>query len=167
MAESAFAGDFVWQPDPAVVGQANLTRFMRRVGAHSLDALIPRSLEDVSAFWDAVLADLDIRFYEPYTGVADFSAGIERPRWCVDGVMNISHNCLDKWLDGGRGAAVAVRWEGEEGATRSLTYAELNAEACRAANALRELGLGKGDAIGLFMPMVQNQTVVWINVISA
>lgn len=154
MSESAFAGEFVWWPDPAVVEQANLTRFMRRIGARTLEDLTPRSLDDVTAYWDAVLADLDIQFYEPYTRVADFSQGIERPRWCVDGVMNITHNCLDKWLAAGRGDAVALRWEGEEGATRNLSYAELNAEVCRAANGLRALGLGKGDAIGLFMPMV-------------
>ncbi len=154
MSEFAFAGDFVWQPDPAVVERSNLARFMRRLGASTLDDLVPRSLEDVSAFWDAVFADLDIRFYEPYAQVADFSQGIERPRWCVGGALNITYNCLDKWLDAGRGASVALRWEGEEGATRTLTYAELNAEVCRAANAFRSLGLGKGDPIGLFMPMI-------------
>lgn len=159
MSEFAFAGDFVWQPDPTVMEQANLTRFMRRVGARTLDDLAPRSLDAVAAFWDAVFADLDIQFYEPYTKVADFSAGIERPRWCVDGVMNIAHNCLDKWIAAGRGDAIALRWEGEEGThapetVRTLTYAQLNAEVCRAANALRELGLGKGAAIGLFMPMI-------------
>jgi acetyl-CoA synthetase len=154
MSESAFTAEFVWQPDPAVVERANLVRFMRRVGAVSFDDLIPRSLEDVSAFWDAVLADLEIEFYQPYTQVADFSRGIEWPQWCVDGVMNIAHNCLDKWIAAGRGDAVALRWEGEDGATRALTYSEFNAEVCRAANAFRELGLGKGDAVGLFMPMV-------------
>ncbi len=70
------------------------------------------------------------------------------------GMMNITHNCLDKWIAAGRGDVVALRWEGEDGSTRNLTYAELNAEVCRAANAFRELGLGKGDAIGLYMPMV-------------
>ena len=71
MSEFAFAGEFVWQPDPAVVERSNLTRFMRRVGAASLDDLVPRSLDDVVAFWDAVLADLDIQFYEPYSRVVD------------------------------------------------------------------------------------------------
>lgn len=152
---SEFAsGAFVWRPDPAVVEKTNLTRFMRRVGARSLDDLTPRSLDDVGNFWNAVFADLDIEFYRPYRQIADFSRGIERPTWCVGGVMNIVHNCLDKWIARGRGGAVALRWEGEEGRTRALTYSELNAEVCRAANAFRELGLGKGDAIGLFMPMV-------------
>ncbi len=149
-----FASDFVWRPDPAIASQTNLARFMRKLRASTLEELAPRSLDDVARFWDAVMADLDIQFYRPYTQIADFSRGIEWPTWCVDGVMNIAHNCLDKWLAAGRGGAVAVRWEGEEGATKTLTYAELNAEVCRAANAFRALGLGKGDAIGLFMPLV-------------
>ena len=71
--------------------------------------------------------------------------------------MNIVHNCVDKWV--GAGLVPAQRstcmclWEGEEGTTKSLTYKELYQEVNRCANALRSLGLGKGDAIGLFMPM--------------
>jgi acetyl-CoA synthetase len=154
MADFAFGGEFVWWPDPGAVERANLTRFMRTVGAASLDELIPRSLEDVSRFWDAVLSDLDIQFYHPYSQIADFSRGIEWPAWCVDGVMNVAHNCLDKWLAVGAGGRVAVRWEGEEGATRILTYAELAREVAKAANGLRALGIGKGEAVGLFMPMI-------------
>ena len=115
MSESAFASDFVWQPDPAVVERSNLARFMRRAGAQSLADLIPRSLDDVIVFWDNVLTDLGIQFDKPYSQVADFSRGIEWPVWCVGGQMNITHNCLDKWIAAGRGDAIALRWEGEEG----------------------------------------------------
>lgn len=65
MAEFSFGSEFVWWPDPAVVEQTNLMCFMRRHGITTLDGLIPHSLEDVARFWDAVLADLDIQFYEP------------------------------------------------------------------------------------------------------
>jgi len=154
MAEISFGGEFVWWPDPAVVEQTNLMQFMRRHGITTLDGLIPHSLEDVATFWEAVLADLDIQFYEPYRQIADFSRGIEWPAWCVGGSMNIVHNCLDKWLAAGAGERIALRWEGEEGATRILTYAELARQVNRCANALRALGFKRGDAIGLFMPMV-------------
>jgi len=154
MAEFSFGSEFVWWPDPAVVEQTNLMCFMRRHGITTLDGLIPHSLEDVARFWDAVLADLDIQFYEPYREIADFSRGIEWPAWCVGGSMNIVHNCLDKWLAAGAGERIALRWEGEEGATRILTYAELARQVNRCANALRALGFKRGDAIGLFMPMV-------------
>jgi acetyl-CoA synthetase len=71
----------------------------------------------------------------------------------VGGRMNIVHNLVDKYVQDGRGDRPALVWEGEEGATRTLTYQQLYGEVNKAANALRSLGLGKGDAIGLFMPM--------------
>lgn len=153
MSDFTGGGEFVWWPNEADAEQTNLARFMRSYGVSSPEGLIPGSLDEVARFWDAVLRELDIQFYEPYSRVADFSRGIEWPSWCVDGVMNISHNCLDKWLSSA-GDRIALRWEGEEGATRTLTYRELAQEVNRMANALRSLGCGRGDAIGLFLPMV-------------
>ena len=74
MAEFSFGGEFVWWPDPAVVEQTNLRRFMRRQGITTLDGLIPRSLDDVSTFWEAVLADLDIQFYRAIPPASPISA---------------------------------------------------------------------------------------------
>ena len=107
----------------------------------------------MNRYWSSVLADLDIQFYQPFTQVVDCSRGIEWPVWCVGGQMNIVQNCLDRWLDGPVAQRVAVDWEGEEGSTRTLTYAELAQEVNQAANALRELGCRKGSSVGLFMPM--------------
>jgi acetyl-CoA synthetase len=148
-----FGGDFVWWPDPQLAAEAQLTHFMRRFGYPTLADLVPQTLDDVTRYWDHVLTDLDIQFSRPYTRVADFSRGNAWPTWCVDGQMNITHNCLDKWLAQGAGDRVALRWEGEEGATRSLTYAELTAAVNQTANALLELGCGRGCSVGLFMPM--------------
>src|SRR5690606_26402064 len=108
---------------------------------------------DVAWFTDAVLRFLDIRFYEPYSKVVDLSEGIQFPKWCVGGKMNIVHNCIDKWTSTEGGKKKAVVFEGEEGVTRVITYEELYKEVNKAANALRALGLGKGDAVGIFMPM--------------
>ncbi len=148
-----FGGEIVWRPTEDYVADAHLTQFMRRHGISDFAALIRRANEDVSWFTAAVLDYLDIRFYRPFEQVVDLSAGIELPRWCVGGRMNIVHNCLDKYMGTPTERAPAVVWEGEEGACRSLTYGELYRQVNQAANALRSLGLGKGDAIGLFMPM--------------
>ncbi len=149
-----FGGEIVWRPTPDTIERSNLTRFMRRHGIGSWDELMARSTTDVAWFTDAVLEFLDVRFRVPYTQVVDLSDGIEWPRWCVDGRMNIVDNCVDKWAaDPATRGRPALIWEGEEGATRTLTYGELAAEVNRCANALRGLGLGKGDAMGLFMPM--------------
>ncbi|MBE2193649.1 MAG: AMP-binding protein, partial [Anaerolinea sp.] len=126
---------------------------MRQHGIRDFAELMYRSTTDIAWFSEAVLRYLDIRFYLPYTQVVDLSDGIQFPRWCVDGKMNIVHNCLDKRQTPAERSRIAITWEGEEGATRSLTYAELYKQVNKTANGLRSLGLGKGDAIGLFMPM--------------
>lgn len=149
-----FGGEIVWRPTPDTIERSNLTRFMRRHGIGSWDELMARSTSDVAWFTDAVLEFLDVRFRVPYTQVVDLSNGIEWPRWCVGGRMNIVDNCVNKWAaDPNTRGRPALIWEGEEGTTRTLTYGELAAEVNRCANALRGLGLGKGDAMGLFMPM--------------
>lgn len=155
-----FGGEIVWRPAPEDVERAHLTAFMRRHGLHTFDELMNRSTGDVAWFTDAILQYLDIQFYKPYTQVLDLSGGIQFPRWCVDGNMNIVHNLLDKRVAPQRPGSpafdpgkTALQWEGEEGGTRSLSYLELYQQTNQAANALRSLGIGKGDAVGLFMPM--------------
>ncbi|MEX2402196.1 MAG: AMP-binding protein, partial [Rhodothermales bacterium] len=148
-----FGQEFVWHPDEDAVRQTNLYAFMQRYGITSYDELMERSVSDVAWFWDAVLDDLGIAFYEPYTQVVDLSGGIQRPEWCVGGVMNIVHNLLDKWQRTPTRRLDALRWESEDGSTRSLTYGELHETVCRCANGLRQLGVSKGDVVGLYMPM--------------
>ena len=148
-----FGGEIVWKPQPEQVEHANLTRFMRLHGIQDFEHLVQRSTQDVAWFTDAVLKFLDIQFYEPYSKVVDLQDGIQFPKWCVDGKMNIVHNCVDKYQSSRNSEQIAIAFEGEEGITRKLSYFELNKEVNKAANALRALGLGKGDAIGIFMPM--------------
>jgi len=127
---------------------------MEQHGIASYAELQQRSTQDIAWFTDAVLKYLDIQFQHLYSQVVDLSPGPQRPTWCVGGQLNIVFNCVDKWAaqpeTRGRKALI---WEGEEGTTRSMTYGELAAEVNRCANALRSLGLGKGDGIGLYMPM--------------
>jgi acetyl-CoA synthetase len=146
--------EFVWWPTPEQVERSHLTRFMERHAIPSLDVLMRRSTADIAWFWDAVLDYLDIRFFEPYTQILDLSEGLPWARWCVGGQLNIVHNCLGKWIGSPTQNRAALRWEGEEGGSRVLTYRDLYWEVNRLANALRDLGLGKGDAVGLYMPMV-------------
>jgi acetyl-CoA synthetase len=154
-----FGGEIVWKPTQAQIEHANLTKFMRLHNIKDFNELMGKSTSDVAWFTDAVLKFLDIQFYEPYSKVVDLSEGIQFPKWCVDAKMNIVHNCVDKWTaDDGPQTTVnsqrsAVIFEGEEGITRTLTYEQLHKEVNKTANALRSLGLGKGDAIGIFMPM--------------
>jgi len=152
--EFSFGGEIVWRPTIEGIEHANLTGFMREHGIGAFEELMRRSTSDVAWFTEAVLKYLDIQFYKPYSQVIDISKGIQFPKWCVGGEMNIVHNLLDKRQKSEmERQKIALLWEGEEGTTRSLTYQELYERVNKAANALRSLGLGKGDAIGLFMPM--------------
>lgn len=143
----------VWHPTPAYRERAHLTKFM---GAHDIPtfgALLERARGDVAWFTDALLDYLEIEFSHPYAQVVDLSAGIAWPEWCVEGRMNIIHNCLDKRLGTPLEGQPALIYESEEGQVRSLTYQELTHRVNQIANALRALGLGAGDAVGLYMPM--------------
>jgi acetyl-CoA synthetase len=148
-----FGGEIVWRPTPEQIARSNLRQFMTRHGTLSFDDLMKRSTEDVAWFWDTVIKDLSIEFYEPYRQVVDLSRGYPWARWCVGGVMNIVHNCLDKYIGTPKENQIALKWEGEKEETRTLSYGELYREVNRLANGLRALGLKNGDAIGLFMPM--------------
>ncbi len=149
-----FGGEIVWNPTPDHIENANLTAFMRQHDIPDFETLMRRSTEDVPWFTDAVLKYLDIDFYEPYSEVANFDKGIQWAQWCVGAKMNIVHNCVDKYIGTPTEHAAAFLWEGEEGESRTITYGELYRQTNQAANALRALGLGKGDAVGIYMPMI-------------
>jgi acetyl-CoA synthetase len=148
-----FGGEIAWRPSAEVIAGSRLQQFIDRYGLRSYEDLLARSTTDVRWFWNAVIDDLDIEFYAPYSDVLDLSAGIARPRWCVGGELNIVHNCLDKRIGTPTEHKTVVRWEGEDGTTLALTYGELTRSVNRCANGLRALGIGRGDRIALFLPM--------------
>jgi acetyl-CoA synthetase len=162
---SAQAGEFVWHPSPELIAQSNLQQFIDKHQLGSYDQLMQKSTTDIAWFWDTMLGDLDIQFYKPYSRVVDLSDGKPWAKWCVDGEMNIVHNLLDKYVDTPTDKKLAIKSEIEDGTTRELTYKELRDQVDRMANSLRSLGLGKGDAIGVFMPMVPEIVVAMLAII--
>jgi len=161
-----FGGEIVWRPTPDYVNRSHLKQFMDRHRLASFDALMQRSTSDVAWFTDALLKYLDIQFQQPYRQVVDLSRGIAWPRWCVDGKLNIVYNCVDKYQkDSKLARRPAVIWEGEEGQTQTLSYSDLYLEVNRCASMLRLFGFGKGDAIGLFMPMTPEIVVALLAIV--
>jgi len=138
---------------------------MDRHGVRDFAELLHRSTSDPEWFWPAVLDDLGIEFYRRYSTVLDSSNGPAWPRWCVGGELNIVHNCLDKWMATAVEERVALRWEGEEGDVRHLTYWELWWTVNLCAAGLRRLGVGKGDRVALFMPMCPELVIAFFAVI--
>jgi acetyl-CoA synthetase len=153
-----------WRPTPAQAATSYLGRFMAAQGLQDYDALLARSVREPEWFWQAVVTDLGLEWYTPYERVLDLSAGVPFAQWFVGGRYNYVHNAVDRHARSARSDAAAIVWEGEDGAVRTLTYAELDAEVCRLANGLRALGIRKGDRVGIFMPMVPETAVATLAV---
>jgi acetyl-CoA synthetase len=83
-------------------------------------------------------------------------------KWFSDGTINASYNCLDRHVEAGRGDKVAYHWRGEEGEEREVTYADLHQDVQRFANALKAMGIGKGDVVGIFLPMIPEVVVAML-----
>jgi acetyl-CoA synthetase len=154
--------NYVWKPSAAVVDYSNVGRLMRRHRIGSYRELIDRSTGEIEWFWRAVVEDLDIEFYRPFEAVLDSSGGIAWTTWFRGGTINLAHHCLDRHAQSARREHVAVIAEGEDGVVRRLSYGELHAETCRLANALERLGIGQGDAVGLYLPMIPEAVISFL-----
>ncbi|MEA2474526.1 MAG: acetyl-CoA synthetase [Thermoleophilaceae bacterium] len=152
--------ELAWEPTPEYVERANVSRLMRGLGVDSINELRRRSVEDVSWYWDAVVKDLGIEFATPYGRVLDDSRGAPWATWFEGGRVNLVHNCVDRWAEReDTRDRVALIGESETGHARALTFGELRAEVDRAAAGLTEAGVGRGDAVGVFMPMVPEAVI--------
>lgn len=115
---------------------------------------------DRLAFW-ARQAER-VSWASPFTDVLDWSQA-PFAKWFVGGTLNVAYNCVDRHVDAGHGDRVAIHWEGEPvGDRRSLTYAELRDEVCRAANALTGLGLRAGDRVAIYLPMIPEAVIAML-----
>lgn len=146
--------EIVWQPSEDLIASSNLTTFLRRHDLPDYDALVSRADGDPEWFWSAVMDFFDFRFATPCSQILDVSRGIPWARWCVGGTGNVVMNCLDRRIEAGEGAREAVVWEAETGERRSWSYDELNRETCRLASGLSSLGIGRGDVVAIYMPML-------------
>jgi acetyl-CoA synthetase len=123
------------------------------------DSLYREAEADPEAFWARQAREL-------LTWAKDFETTLEWDlpfsRWFVGGQLNVSFNCLDRHVDAGHGDRVAFHWEGEPGDTRTITYADLLSEVQRFANALKDLGVAKGDRVAIYMPMIPELPVAML-----
>ncbi|WP_319592677.1 acetate--CoA ligase [Protaetiibacter intestinalis] len=125
-----------------------------------------RAAEDPEAFWVEAARRLD--WDTPFTRGLDWTPALAddgtlrppRAEWFADGTLNVAVNCVDRHVDAGLGDKVAFHWEGEPGDTRSLTFAELQREVAKAANALAELGIRRGDRVVVYLPVLLETVIV-------
>ncbi|MCG6957798.1 MAG: acetate--CoA ligase [Gemmatimonadetes bacterium] len=117
-----------------------------------------RARSDREAYWEEWARELD--WFEPWHTVLEWKPPFAK--WFLGGKINVSHNCLDRHLNGPRRDKIALLWEGEPGDTRSYTYAELHLEVAKFANALKALGVGKGDRVTIYLPMIPEAAVAML-----
>jgi acetyl-CoA synthetase len=147
--QSVLQEDRVFPPSGAFVKQATLK-------AAELQSMYDKAAGDYVGFW-ADLATAEINWHTPFSVPLDDSRA-PNYRWFTDGRLNVSHNCLDVHL-ARRGGKVAVIFEGEPGDVRKLTYAQLHQEVCQFANALKAQGIGRGDRVVIYMPLIPEAIV--------
>lgn len=154
--DSPDAGEIVHEPTPEFVANTNVAAFMDRYGIGDYDELIERTCSDTEWFYDELVEYLGIEFYEAYDAVRDSTDGPQFTDWYVGGELNVAHNTLDRHArrKSETRNKVACLWEGEPGDVRQVTYHDLYRQANQVANALEERGIGTGDTVGLYMPMV-------------
>src|SRR3954462_12296378 len=127
-------------PPPEFVEQANV----------SDPAVYEEADRDFEAWWEKWAKELD--WFEPWQTVLEWNP--PWAKWFQEGKLNVSHNCLDRHVDAGKGDKVAYHWIGEDDQTRDVTYAELLDMTKRFANVLKSLGVEQGDVVGIYMPML-------------
>jgi acetyl-CoA synthetase len=135
-------------PDPAFVARANATA-----------ALYAEAERDPEAFW-ATLARERLSWFTPFETTLEWE--LPFARWFTGGELNVAYNCVDRHVERGLGTKVAYHWIGEPGDTQTITYADLQGRVNRAANALRTLGVGLGDRVAIYLPMVPELPVAML-----
>jgi acetyl-CoA synthetase len=156
--------EVVHEPPRDFVESTNVYEFMQAYDIDDYEELVARTTSTVPGepasgvewFWDELPDYLGIEFYEEYDEVRDDSDGPQFTDWYVDGELNVAHNVVDRHAadDSAARNSVATIWEGEDGEVREVTFLELRREADRVANALEARGVGTGDTVALYMPMV-------------
>ncbi len=136
--------------------------FSAKAKISSLDdyrLLYDRSMSDLEKFWGEE-ARKHLHWFEPFTKTLDWKEPFAK--WFVGGKTNASYNCLDAHIAAGNGDRTAIIWEGEPGDARSLTYRELHSQVCQFANALKGLGVRRGDVVSIYMPMTPELAIAML-----
>ncbi len=115
---------------------------------------------DRLAFWDRQAREL-ITWDTEWDQVLDWS-NAPFAKWFTGAKLNVAYNCVDRHVESGHGDQVAIHWEGEPGDTRTITYTDLYRDVCKAANALAELGVRKGDRVAIYMPMIPETAIAML-----
>jgi len=162
--EAMKESEIIWKPTKQYVEGSNVKGFMEQWGIRTYKELYQKSVKDIEWFWPAVMDYLGVHWHRRYDTVLDLdgSRSFERARWFVGGKLSIAYNCLDRHaVDPCSKNRLAFIWEAEDGTVGKWTYLDLHVAANQCANALKSLGVKKGVAVGLYMPMIPELIVAF------
>lgn len=157
--------DFAWKPQESIVASSNLLSFLDQYLIADYDVLVARANDDPEWFWDAVYRFFSIEFVERYSQIVDLSRGIEWPRWCPSGKTNIVTHCIDRYRETSAWHKPAIVGEAEDGENATLTYCELDAKIVALAGLLKRHGIGQGDVVAIYMPMIPEAAIAFFAVL--
>ena len=158
---------YAWTPPSDLISNSNLTAFLCATGERNYDDLAVKAEADPAWLMEQVFRFCDVRFYRPYDTMLDLTHGHPWARWCVGGTTNIVLNCIDRH----RGTAVwdqtFLVWEAEDKRQqRSVTYREFDFEVRRLAEGLRDLGIGHGDVVAIYMPNLPETFIAFFAILT-
>jgi acetyl-CoA synthetase len=154
-----------WVPTPEQTKKTRLYQWMNRLGYQDYDAFYRDSVKNIAWFWDEAVKDMQLRWQVPYRQVMDMSDGILWTRWFVGGKLNISENCLDRFVDDPSSRhRIALIWEGDNGECRKYSYRDLWLEVNRIAGGFRKLGIKPGDRVAIYLPMIAENVIAMLAV---
>ena len=154
----------MFEADRDIQENSTLTSFLKRSEVDTYGALAKRANTEPDWFWSEILDLANIRFSKPYSQLRDISDGPENIRWATGATLNLTETCLDAWLEKGLGDKPAIDWVGEDGASRLWSYRDLAQEVNRVASALAARGIGPGDAVGIYMPMIPELSAAFLGI---
>ena len=151
--ESILSEERLFPPPSEFAQQAHIKSFS------DYQKLYDYAKNEPEKFW-AKLAEKELHWFHRWGKTLDWQP--PHAKWFVGGKINITYNCLDRHLTTHRKDKIALIWEGEPGDSRTLTYAQLHREVCQMANALKQLGVKKGDLVGIYLPMIPEAAIAML-----
>jgi len=150
-----------WFPTADETAASNIRAFSDRVGV-GVDQLFRWTVDNRAAFWQTVIETLDIRFRRPPSAILDPDSGLEAPRWLAGSEFNIAESCFNAPSD-----ATSIVYQAEGGPLKTLSYGDLERLSNRVANSIGALGLGRGDAVAIAMPMTVEAVAAYLGIVKA
>ena len=149
------SGEPIYDIPAAVKGQA-------AIDPDTYQQMYQRSIQDPEGFW-AEQADTFVSWFKKWDRVLEWDFHAAQTKWFLGGKLNVSYNCLDRHVEAGAGQQTALIWQGNDASeSRQLSYAELLDQVCRFANALKALGVTKGDRVCIYMQMIPELAVAML-----